>query len=102
MSKKRSLITFLWGVRKGSWKRKTALRETVRQMDRHTGPSDEWTDGQTNRQISGRYVIDINMDYTLQSCNLLFFINIKKTLIYSLMNENLIDLNSFYYHAFTV
>ena len=78
MSKKnRSLITFLWGVRKRSWERKTALRETVRQMDRHTDPSDEWTDGQTNRQIIGRYVIDINMDYTLQCCNLLFFINIK-------------------------
>ena len=47
-------------------------------MDRHTDPSDEWMDGQTNRQIlSGRYVIDINMDYTLQCCNLLFFINIK-------------------------
>ena len=46
-------------------------------MDRHTDPSDEWTDEQTNRKISGRYVIDINMDYTLQCCNLLFFINIK-------------------------
>ena len=51
--------------------------ERDRQMDRYTDPSDQWTDEQTNRQISGRYVIDINMDYTLQCCNLLFFINIK-------------------------
>ena len=31
------------------------------QIDRRTDPSDEW--------ISGRYVIDINIDYTLQCCN---------------------------------
>ena len=35
--------------------------ERDRQMDRHTDQSDEWTDGQTNRQISGRYVIDKNL-----------------------------------------
>ena len=45
-------------------------------MNRHTDPSDEWTEEQTNRKKSGRYVIDLNMDYTLQCGNLLFFINI--------------------------
>ena len=54
MSKKRSLITFLWGVRKRSWERKTAVRET-----------DRWTDtrthliiGRTNKQ-SDRKVEDM-------------------------------------------
>ena len=41
-------------------------------------PSDEWTDGQTDRQISWRdVIIDTNMDYTLQCYNSLFFISIK-------------------------
>ena len=67
------------GVRKRGWERKTAVRETdTRWMDRHTNPSDEWTDGQTDRQISWRdVIIDTNMDYTLQCYNSLFFISIK-------------------------
>ena len=59
-------------------------------MDRYTDPSDQWTDEQTNRQISGRDVIDINMDYTMQCWNLFFFINIKDMNLYIM-----IDLNSF-------
>ena len=44
--KKRSLITFLWSVRKRSWERKTAVRETDRRTDTRT----HLTNGRTNKQ----------------------------------------------------
>ena len=40
------LITFLWGVRKRSWKRKTAVRETDKWTDTRT----HLTNGRTNKQ----------------------------------------------------
>ena len=50
--------------------------ERKRWMDRHTEPSGEWTDGQTDRLISGRYVIiNTNMDYTLQCCFLFLILS---------------------------
>ena len=74
MSKKRIFDHIFVGRKKEKLGEKDS-NERDRQMDRHTDPSDEWTDEQTNRKISGS-VIDKNMDYTLQCCNLLFFINI--------------------------
>ena len=48
-------------------------RSGDRWIDRQTDPSNKWTDGQTDRQTSGRYVIiDPNMDYTLQ-CSIIHF-----------------------------
>ena len=61
------------------------MRETDRQTD--TWTSDEQMEGQADIEISGRYVTDINMDYTLQYCYSKFLINIKVINI-SWMNEN--------------
>ena len=64
MSKKKIFDHILWGREKEKLEEKDS-GERDRYMDRYTDPSDQWTDEQTNRKISGRYLIDKNMEYTL-------------------------------------
>ena len=51
------MITFLWGVRKRGWERKTVVRETDELTDIRTNLTNGRVDSRTDRQISGRYVI---------------------------------------------
>ena len=53
MSQKTVVFNLLWFVSQSSGEKDSGERSRYRWMERHTDPSDKWTDGQSDRQING-------------------------------------------------